>query len=104
MKSLALRAGTDGVRDEGEPANGKWRNGREVLDRVIRNRLEQAPIHTIVLAVVSSVYPSGGAFATASVPMLPLAPARLSTTMATFQSSPIFWPSVLARMSMPVRA
>ena len=64
--------------------------------------LKSVRFKTIVFAVVSSVYPSGAAFATASVPMLPLAPGRFSTTMLAFQSSPIFWPSVLARMSAPV--
>jgi hypothetical protein len=34
--------------------------------------------------------------------MLPLAPTRLSTTTATFHLSPSFWPSVRARMSIPV--
>jgi hypothetical protein len=40
--------------------------------------------------------------ATASLPIAPLAPGRFSTTTATFQASESFWPSVRARMSMPV--
>src|SRR5664279_642508 len=65
---------------------------------MLLNRLR---FSTIVLAVMSSVYPSGGAVATASVPILPLAPGRFSITTAIFQSSPIRCPSVRARMSMP---
>jgi hypothetical protein len=51
--------------------------------------LKRLRFNTIVLAVVSSTYPSGAAFATASVPMLPLAPdgcrrRRLPSILADF--------------------
>ena len=43
-----------------------------------------------------SVWPSGTAFATAAVPVLPLAPGRFSTTNG--------WPSLACRRSATMRA
>jgi hypothetical protein len=54
------------------------------------------------LAVISSVLPSGAARETASVPIIPLAPGRFSTTIVTPRARPICsairraTPSVLA--------
>jgi hypothetical protein len=48
---------------------------------------------------ISSVWPSGGAFATRSMPMLPPAPARLSTTTAWPHFSDSFWPTIRASAS-----
>ena len=55
-----------------------------------------------VFTVTISVWPSGGAFATKSVPMLPLAPALFSTTTAWPHFSESFGAMTRARMSMPV--
>lgn len=40
-------------------------------------------------ALLSSVYPSAGAFATIAEPTMPLAPGLLSTKMLCFSMSPI---------------
>src|SRR5258708_3646114 len=57
---------------------------------------------TSVLAPITSVYPSGGDFATAFAPRLPDAPGRLSTTTGWPHISASLGPMVRARMSMPV--
>jgi hypothetical protein len=49
---------------------------------------------------ISSVWPSGAALATSAVPMLPPAPARLSTTTVCFQISPSFCASRRATTSV----
>ncbi len=61
-----------------------------------------AGIMAKLVATKSSVWPSGGAFATNAVPMLPVAPARLSVTTPTFQRSASRGPSKRARMSAVV--
>ena len=55
-----------------------------------------------VFTVTMSVVPSGAAFATKSVPMLPLAPALFSTTTAWRHWSLNLGAITRARMSMPV--
>src|SRR5690606_20678335 len=57
---------------------------------------------TSVFTLTSSVLPSGAARTTASVPMLPEAPARLSTTTGRLRRSDRRGPSVRAIKSMPV--
>jgi len=54
------------------------------------------------VAVKSSVYPSGGASATACVPMAPLAPALLSTMTATLRASASLGCTMRAMRSAPV--
>src|SRR5215212_6964807 len=51
---------------------------------------------TCVVEIMSSVWPSGAAFATASAPIVEPAPGRLSTTTG--------WPSALAKPSDITRA
>ena len=41
----------------------------------------------MTVALTSSVQPSGGAFTTATVPMLPVAPPRFSTTTDFFSAA-----------------
>ena len=55
-----------------------------------------------VFTVTISVWPSGGAFATKSVPMLPLAPALFSTTTGWPHLSESFGAMTRARMSIPL--
>src|SRR6187551_698820 len=50
---------------------------------------------------MSSVYPSGAAFAAISVPMMPLAPARSSTTICWPHASVSLWPIRRDMMSGP---
>src|SRR4030095_15674269 len=52
----------------------------------------------------TSVYPSGGAFAAASVPMMVFAPTRLSTTSCWPHSSASFCPGMRARVSTALPA
>jgi hypothetical protein len=55
-----------------------------------------------VFTLTNRVLPSGAARTTASVPMLPEAPARLSTTTGRFSRSESLGPMVRAIRSMPV--
>jgi hypothetical protein len=55
-----------------------------------------------VVAVNSTVCPSGGAFETYSAPILPVAPGRLSVITATFQRAASRGPNTRDRMSAPV--
>ena len=57
---------------------------------------------TSVFTLTSSVEPSGAARTTASVPVLPEAPGRLSTTTGRPRRSESFGPTVRAMRSMPV--
>ena len=54
------------------------------------------------VAVISRTWPSGAALATKSLPMMPVAPARLSMTTLNFRRSASRGPSVRAAMSAPV--
>ena len=54
--------------------------GREILLLVERQLRAQAGLVVWLETAIISVYPSGGAFASAVVPMIVLAPARFSTT------------------------
>ena len=56
----------------------------------------------MVLMAISNVCPSGAALATASAPMLPLAPGLLSTTTACFQRSLSLGAMMRAMMSLPL--
>jgi hypothetical protein len=53
-----------------------------------------------LLATSTSMWPSGGLLATRSVPMMPVAPARLSMTTGWPQASVSFWPMRRAARSI----
>src|SRR4029077_820122 len=53
------------------------------------------------IVAMNSVWPSGSDFAATSVPIVPLAPARFSTTTPCPQASCSFAPTTLATMSVP---
>ena len=57
---------------------------------------------TRVLTLTNKVLPSGAARTTASVPMLPEAPTRFSTTTARLSFCDNLGPNCRATMSMPV--
>ena len=50
---------------------------------------------------INSVWPSGALLATRSVPILPEAPTRFSTTTGWPQRSVSFWATIRAMMSVP---
>ena len=64
--------------------------------------LNSAGVMVKVFTVTIRVWPSGAAFATKSVPILPLAPGLFSTTTGCFQRSASLGWRARARMSMPV--
>ena len=61
-------------------------------------------IEVTLAVVINSVWPSAGERIIVSAPMVPLAPARLSTTMAWPSASARIWPTVRATTSVALPA
>ena len=66
--------------DEELGSANQQRDRGEILPVVVRHRLEDEGTVTKLSKTTITVCPSGAALATISVPMMPFAPARLSTT------------------------
>ena len=102
MNSFIERAGNWGLITTTRPLVATSATGSKLFTGSNGRFFCSAGVVPNEVATKSSVWPSGGDFATKSAPILPVAPGLFSVGTPTFQRSPSFGPRRRARMSAPV--